>query len=109
MVIDSFYLDKFEVTNKQYHEFCKAVNHGLPIFWGLTEFRCGEEFPDYPVIGVSYSDAEAYAQWAGKRLPTEAEWEYAARGGLINHNYPRGDHIDQKRIITELGRFCGGI
>jgi len=94
--VDPFLIDKYEVTNYQYYLFCKATDRTLPIFWGNKEFHCGLDFPDYPVVGVSYADAMAYAQWRGVRLPTEAEWEFAARGGLINKKFPNGDDIDEK-------------
>jgi iron(II)-dependent oxidoreductase len=111
--IDSFYLDQYEVTNKQYYDFCVATKHTFPEYWGSKEFRSGIDFPDFPVVGVSWFDADSYSKWSGKRLPTEAEWEYASRGGLVDKNFPMGDQADSTKAnfgkkfksILKVGTF----
>ncbi|MBD3221120.1 SUMF1/EgtB/PvdO family nonheme iron enzyme [bacterium] len=79
--VASFELDVHEVTNAQYLAFCEATDRKLPVYWNVDRFQCGARWPDHPVIGVSQGDAAAYAAWAGKRLPSEAEWVLAARAG----------------------------
>lgn len=91
--IDTFYMDKYEVTNRQYLEFVKATGHPRPAFIKDSSLNN----PNQPVVGVSYFDVLCYAKWAGKRLPTEAEWEYAARGGLVDKDFPWGDEMPFKK------------
>ena len=98
--MSSFQIDKYEVTNAQYHAFCIATERSLPTFWGIERFKSSLDYPDHPVIGVSNNDALAYAQWCEKRLPTEAEWEYAARGGLEGKKYDRGDEFKAEDANT---------
>lgn len=84
--LNAYYIDKFEATNAQYRKFMKATGHKAPDDWSYTH----ASQQNHPVVGVSWYDAVAYAQWAGKRLPTESEWEKAARGD-DGRKYPWGN------------------
>jgi len=94
--VNDFYIDKFELTNSRYLEFVKATNHRIPqnpknatrnLWEGET---ITESLADRPVVNVDWADAQAYCQWAGKRLPTEAEWEKAAKG-TADRRFPWGN------------------
>jgi serine/threonine-protein kinase len=118
VTIKPFFIDRTEVTNDEYLRFVKATGHRAPAGWP-ENWKDGV-FPEdklkLPVVNVSWDDANAYAKWAQKRLPTEAEWEFAARGddGRI---YPWGNEWsadranagrgDEGRILA-VGSFANG-
>jgi formylglycine-generating enzyme len=101
----AYSLDRYEVTNAEYEDFCHTTGRDLPVFWGSDSLRSGPRYPDHPVVMVSRRDASDYAAWRGKRLPTEAEWERAARGGVAGRSYVMGDELDPAQAnFTKSGR-----
>ncbi|MGH7255953.1 MAG: formylglycine-generating enzyme family protein [Nitrospirales bacterium] len=97
--VDSFYLDQYEVTIRRYEQFMDATGHDAPPLWYA---HAVVEAGDRPAVGTTWFDAEAYCGWAGKRLPTEAEWEKAARG-TDGRRYPWG-HMQPFPDIANYNR-----
>ena len=91
--VDAFYMAVTETTNAQYARFLKATGHQAPLYWQDKNLNG----PNQPVVGVTWDDAVAFCRWLTKvtgvehSLPTEAQWEAAARGGLTGRIYPWGD------------------
>lgn len=117
LYVDAFYIDKYEVTNAQYKKFIDANpqwqkpyildkyhNGSYLDYWEGNNYPLGKD--NYPVTHVSWYAAMAYAQWAGKRLPMEAEWDKAGRGGLVDMSYPWGNAIDAGKANYD-GNFDG--
>lgn len=118
VTLPDFYIDKFEVTNEQYKKFCDATKRPYPTnpWWDDQYFSA---HPRSPILGVSWDDASAYANWAGKRLPKEDEWEKAASWdptAQTKRQWPWGDSPDQTRAnvggtprTSDVGQFASGV
>jgi formylglycine-generating enzyme required for sulfatase activity len=98
--VDRFSMDLHEVTTAQYASFLAATSRLAPWQWDTVDLS---QHGDRPVIGVAWSDADAYCRWKGTRLPTEAEWEKSARG-TDGRLYPWGNQVPSK----ELANFALG-
>ena len=90
--LKTYYLDKYEVTQADYDRFIRATKRGKPFVPVFDEDPSKILKPEYAAMGMSWFDASAYCQWAGKRLPTEAEWEKAAKGEGTR-KYPWGNNM----------------
>lgn len=102
--LEGFWIDQYPVTIGQYRRFCYMTGRRFPL-QPLRFFRDRAPREDYPIVNVNWYDAVAYAQWSGKELPTEAQWEKAARGGIEQALYPWGDEPpDSKKVPLGL---CG--
>jgi sulfatase modifying factor 1 len=110
--LNNFYIDKYEITNTQYQAFVQATKHEIPShssdpdydMWSKTGFP--PETAKQPVVNIGWQDADAYCKWAGKRLPTEAEWEKAARGD-DGRTYPWGNKPPEEVSLDYLKRWNG--
>jgi len=114
--LPEFWIDRTPVTQAQYKQFIDAnpdhsvpyINEGgaRPYNWDRQTRTYPADKADHPVVLVSWHDAQAYAQWAGKRLPTEEEWEKAARG-IDGRKYPWGDAFDEEKCNTSESGIGG--
>ena len=118
-----FYIDEYEVTNENYKKFIDATGHRPPKHPGKSKYDIwqGNDYPvdlaKHPVVSVSWEDAAAYARWSGKRLPSEIEWEKAARG-IDGRLYPWGNKFEENRCnagafgrkgTSPAGSYSNGI
>ncbi len=104
--IKTFWLDLHEVSNAKYNEFIRAKNHRFPTRWVNGTFPASES--DLPVVGVSWEDAKMFCEFRKKRLPTEAEWEFAFRG-LNGQKYPWGRTFSPSFTVTFESGLPGAV
>ncbi|MBE7413703.1 MAG: SUMF1/EgtB/PvdO family nonheme iron enzyme [Deltaproteobacteria bacterium] len=103
--LKEFHIDATEVTNRQFMEFLAATGRPAPPHWMGGSYQAGLD--DHPVVMVTWNEADEFCRWKGKRLPTEAEWEKAARG-TDGRRFPWGDDFDLKKVNT-LGAYNGTL
>ncbi len=106
MEMDAFYMDKYPVTNQDFSEFLQqtkyAPSNAVNFLRHWQDGKIPTGLENHPVVYVSLEDAGAYCTWAGKRLPTEAEWQYAAQGN-DDRNWPWGNEFDSTRCNNATG------
>ena len=101
--LDAYYMDVHEVRTQDYARFLSATQHAAPKAWSQVDLR---RHGDRPVVGVTWEDASAYCAWVGKRLPTEAEWEKAARG-TDGRQFPWGNEAPTSARATLAKKWQG--
>jgi formylglycine-generating enzyme required for sulfatase activity len=117
VLFDGYYIDLYEVTNAEYRE-CVEANGCTPAgsadSFTISGYRDNPAYDDYPVVSVTWDQANAYCQWAGKRLPTETEWEFAA-GGPNELTWPWGIEFDPAKSaasaddVQPVGSYPDGV